>query len=442
MTSNAKLLLFALFLIAPASFAQHQSVAGKWTTVIDTFDAPSSWPLTLEQTGDRVSGKLGGSTLEGTFKSGKLQFHATGPGASYEDLSATVVGDTMTGSVTWAQNGSVDHPTTHKFTAKRSVPSSPFTEAPRTHEFVPTVFHRQFSGVYEPVLTINPGDTIHTWTLDAGGLDSTGTPRSFGGNPQTGPFYINGAAPGDVLAIHIRKLKLNRDFALSTNGIVDRANPPGIASRYGTKTEDVRWHIDLEKGLASPEKPSPGLQKYSVPVRPMLGGIGVAPGDRNVPGIRAGDSGNFGGNLDFNEITEGATVYLPVRTDGALLYFGDGHAAQGDGEITGDALETSMDVTVTVDVLHDMPIRGPFVENGTHMIALGIDGSLDSALQDATERMENYLARKYKLSLKDFAMVLGSAAEYKVVEVADRNAIVALKLSKKELAGLTPATDK
>jgi amidase len=433
--------VFALLGTALIASAQQSSLTGKWTTDIDTFGTPTNWNLTFAQKGDKITGELGGDALEGTVKDGKLQFHAKDPQGGYEDVTATVSGDRITGSLVWAQNASVDHPTTHNFTATRNgiATSSKAAPAAKTHEFTPTVFRRQFSPAYEPVLTVNSGDTIHTWTVDAGGYDASGTPRSLGGNPQTGPFFINGAAPGDVLAIHIRRLKLNRDWAISTNGIVDRANPPGIAARLG-KTEQVRWHLDLEKGLASPEKPGPHMAHYNVPVKPMLGCIAVAT-DPSGPAPRTGDSGNFGGNMDFNEMTEGATLYLPVRVPGALLYFGDGHAVQGDGETTGDALETSMDVTVTVELVHDVPVRGPFLETPTHFMAIGLDGSIDTAFQDATERMENYLARVYKLTPQEFAMVLGTAAEYKVSEAADRNAGVVLKMAKSKLDTLTrPAT--
>lgn len=426
----------ALAALAIPALAQPPSLSGKWATTLDAFGTPVDWGLTLDQKGDHVTGELGGDKLEGTFKDGKLTFHAKDPNGGYEDVTATVTGDHINGTVVWAQNATPTHPTTHTFTATRAIPVTTTSSVPRTHEFTPAVFRRQFSPDYAPVLTVNSGDTIHTWTVDAGGYDPTGTPRSLGGNPQTGPFYINGANRGDILAIHIRKLKLNRDWAISTDAIVDRANPPGIASRQREDGKQVRWHLDLAKGLASPEKPGPHMTQYSIPVHPMLGCIGVAtpPGG---PAPRTGDSGNFGGNMDFNEVTEGATLYLPVNVPGALLYFGDGHAIQGDGETTGDALETSMDVTITVEVVHDMPVRGPFLETDTHIMAIGLDGSIETAFQDATERMENYLRRKYSLTPPEFAMVLGTAAEYKVSEAADRNAGVVLKMAKSKLATLT-----
>ena len=140
--------------------------------------------------------------------------------------------------------------------------------------------------------------------------------------------------------------------------------------------------------------------------------------------------------MDFNEIIEGATVYLPVNVPGALLYFGDGHALQGDGELNGNALETSMDVEVTVDVLPAKRVPGPRVESATHLMAMGLDGSLDGAFKSATENMASWLVDSYQLTPSEVAEVLGTLAEYKVSEVADRNAGVVLKLNKDRLRGL------
>jgi amidase len=143
--------------------------------------------------------------------------------------------------------------------------------------------------------------------------------------------------------------------------------------------------------------------------------------------------------MDFNEIVEGATVYLPVNVPGALLYVGDGHALQGDGELNGNALETSMDVEFTVDVVSGKRIPGPRVESGTHIMAMGLEGSLDDAFRAATANMAQWLANDYKLTASEVAEVIGSAAEYKVSEVADRNAGIVLKINKDRLQSLTAA---
>jgi acetamidase/formamidase len=167
----------------------------------------------------------------------------------------------------------------------------------------------------------------------------------------------------------------------------------------------------------------------------MLGCVATSTGSAQAaPGT--GDSGRYGGNMDFNEIVEGATVYLPVNVPGALLYFGDGHAAQGDGELNGNALETSMDVEISVDVISKKRLRGPRVESATHIMAMGLAGSIDDAFREATSSMAQWLADEYKLTPSEVAQVLGTSAEYRVSEVADRNAGVVIKINKERLAGL------
>jgi len=141
--------------------------------------------------------------------------------------------------------------------------------------------------------------------------------------------------------------------------------------------------------------------------------------------------------MDFNEIVEGATVYLPVRNPGALLYVGDGHALQGDGELNGNALETSMELEFRVDVIsgkHSIP--GPRVESATHIMTMGLGGSLDDAFRSATDNMARWLTDTYSLTPSEVAQVLGTSAEYKVSEVADRNAGIVLKVNKDRLQAL------
>jgi amidase len=155
-----------------------------------------------------------------------------------------------------------------------------------------------------------------------------------------------------------------------------------------------------------------------------------------------GDSGSYGGNMDFNEIVEGATIYLPVSVPGALLYVGDAHAAQGDGELNGNALETSLDVEFTVDVIPGRRTPGPRVESSTHIMAMGLGGSLDDAFKSATANMAGWIAEDYKLTPPEIAELFGTAAEYRVSEVADRNAGVVLKINKERVKALTETEKK
>jgi acetamidase/formamidase len=167
----------------------------------------------------------------------------------------------------------------------------------------------------------------------------------------------------------------------------------------------------------------------------MLGCVATAPNAAQAAPA-TGDSGRWGGNMDFNEVAEGATLYLPVSAPGALLYLGDGHAAQGDGELNGNALETSMDVEFAVDVIPQKQIMSPRVESATHIMAMGLSGSLDDSIRIATANMAQWLADDYKLTPSEVAQVLGTAAEYTVSEVADRNAGIVLKINEDRLATL------
>ena len=137
--------------------------------------------------------------------------------------------------------------------------------------------------------------------------------------------------------------------------------------------------------------------------------------------------------MDFNEIIEGVTVYLPVSHPGALLFVGDGHAAQGDGELNGDALETSMEVEFTVDLIPSKALTTPRVESPTHIMTVGLGGSLEDALRAATAGLGQWLEQDYNLTPSEIAIVLGSSVEYSINEVADRNAGVAAKLKKERL---------
>ena len=140
--------------------------------------------------------------------------------------------------------------------------------------------------------------------------------------------------------------------------------------------------------------------------------------------------------MDYNQIQEGTTVYLPVFHPGALLFVGDGHAAQGDGELTGDALETSMDIEFQVDVLPGKSIGMPYAENDEYLMMIGIGGSLDQALQRSTTAMARWLEREYKLNSNEAALVLGFALKYDIADLVGTQVAIAAKLPKSTLAQL------
>lgn len=434
--SNLRRRFYILFLFLWAGLTMRgaEPLTGRWLLTADFFGVPRFFRLDLEDRSGSLSGTYNDVKLAGKLSGSQLELSGKGEAGNTVTIAATVNGAAFSGSVSLADPNSPS-PTTFPFNA---VPVKPIVRgSPRRHEFTPTVFYRQYSPFNKPVLTVDPGDTVHTTTVDAGGADERGVTRVAGGNPETGPFYINGAMPGDTLSVHINRLRLNRNWAGSDDGIVGRALDSRLAGKMHDNWKSVKWHLDLQANTGSPEPASEHLKKLAIPLRPMLGCIAAAPS----PGGGApptGDSGYYGGNMDFNEIGHGTTIYLPVSNPGALLYLGDAHAVQGDGELNGNALETSMDVEFTVDVISGKRPPGPRLETATEISAVGLGGSVDDSLREATGNMADWLMSDYKLTTSEVAQVLGVAAQYRIAEVADRNAGVVLKLKKSVVAQLRP----
>jgi len=303
-------------------------------------------------------------------------------------------------------------------------------------QFTPVSFTNKFSLNYPPVLTINSGDTVSTETIDAMGYDKNGVKRQKGGNPLTGPFYIANSKPGDVLVITLTKVLLNRPYANTTETFVSRSLPESIIKQLG-KTRLVKWNLDVKNGFAFPDTAYEHLSNFKVPLHPFLGCIGVAPSNKKNEELSF-FSGTFGGNLDYSRFTQSATIYLPVFHEGAFLYIGDGHALQGDGEIAGNALETSMDVTFTVKVIKNdsMKLTYPIIEDHVYMMAIGLNKSLDKALKIATGGLLDWLQAEYHLSLQEATQVMSTSIEYTIAEIADRDVEIVAKIKKEILKGL------
>jgi acetamidase/formamidase len=393
--------------------------------------------LELEQKGEKLTGKYHGDDLTGTRHGDVLDFTSRDKGGDGDNVHLVLKNHALTGTDTpFDGSGHIRQQPVLPLTATLI---TPLTASAGTHEFVPTQFHHAFSATIKPAMTISSGDTVHTTTVDAGGTDASGAVRTFGGNPETGPFFVQGAMPGDTLAVHIVRLSLNRDWAISDDYLDGRSVDPRLAVTQKDTGKTIYWHIDQASGMAWPEKPDTHLANYRIPLHPMLGCVATAP-QPIFPPPNTGDSGDFGGNMDFNEVTEGATVYLPVRVPGALLFVGDGHAAMGDGELNGNGLETSMDVTFRVEVIAHRQTPSPRIENAGRVMALGYAGSVDDSLKVATSNMANWLTTDYKLNPSEVAQILGTASQIRITEVADRNAGVAIIIDKDRLKTL--ATDK
>ena len=169
-------------------------------------------------------------------------------------------------------------------------------------------------------------------------------------------------------------------------------------------------------------------------MRPMLGCVAVAPARKEA--IATSSPGAFGGNMDYAGLNQGVKVMLPVNEPGALLFIGDGHALQGEGEVVGTGLETSMDVEFTVQVVKKSPIQWPRLENDTHVMVLGSERSLIEALQQATSEMHRWLMQDYRLSERGASLLMGQALEYEVVNVVDPRFTIVAKMRKSTLAPL------
>lgn len=419
----------AFLIYCAVSIAQMPDVKGDWVVTVVRFGEPDYTRLHLERKDEHYIGKIWGNVqLDGVPKGDAVEFQCT-----YEEdkeqkscgsLSLSLSGNAMKG-----QGKLFDEPVS--ISANRETTRA---ETPRTHEFAPTHFYRQFNSDAEPVLHINPGDTVHTKCVDAGGVDEKGEHRSMGGNPLTGPFFIEGAVPGDTLVIRLNRVRLNRDSAGIYNDTVvgSALDPYYFRDLKRVKDFDSSWKLDRATQTAMLSKPTDRLKDFKIELHPMLGCVGVAPPSRQA--FRSGNLGNYGGNMDYNQLREGVTLYMPVFQPGALLFVGDGHATQGDGELTGNALETSMDVEFTVDLIRGKSLGQPRSENSEYVMVSGIAGSLNDALQSATTGMSRWLEDEYKLNPAEIAMVLGSSMRYDIAEVVDPQVHVVAKLSKSVLA--------
>ena len=273
-----------------------------------------------------------------------------------------------------------------------------------------------FSAAHPVLLTVKPGDRIITKTVDSAGFDFSGVRRTVThGNPLTGPFSIEGAEPGDTLEVRIDRIRLNRATGYTGYQVGMKDTPtelgvskPGADLVYKGYDYLFPWTIDLKRGVVQ-------AGRLALAAQPMLGCIGVAPEGDYSP--RSGPAGHWGGNIDYNLIREGATVLLPVFHPGALLFFGDGHALQGDGEMIGSGVETSLDVEVTVGLRKGKKLTGPRLETGDWIVSVGSkeNAGLNETLEIATRDMLRWLTGEHGLSPQEAHLLLGVRARYDVI---------------------------
>lgn len=308
--------------------------------------------------------------------------------------------------------------------------SMPALAQSRTHQFTPDSGVRTFA-VRPPVLTIAPGDTVETETFSRPG--DYYDPDVAGPWPgEVGPFHITGAEPGDTLVVRLLKLAPNRDVAIS-NVVPDGIS--GVAADSRTRMLNAPlpprrfvWRLDRQRMVGILDLPQSAMKRIEVPLRPMLGRVAVAPaGEEAFGGLWPGD---FGGNLDASDVAAGATVYLPVFHPGALFYFGDFHALQGDGEIAGSGLESTADVTLQFDLIKRKPIRWPRIENSEHIMVAGSARPLIDALRIAYVELIDWMVADYGFDRMEAYQVASQAGTVRVANVVDPNYTVVAKFPK------------
>ena len=297
------------------------------------------------------------------------------------------------------------------------------------HNFQPTVYYTAI-GAHEPVLHIDSGDTIITTTVDSGGrdkLDQSVTPR---GNPQTGPFYVEGAEPGDTLSVHFDQLTPNRRIGRTATVVAPNVLDPEYVASQMPESGEAEWEIDTEKWTATLISPDTQLGKFAIPLEPMVGCFGVAPPRGQA--ISTATSSTHGGNMDYRGFAEGATVYLPVFVAGALFHLGDGHAVQGDGEIVGTGIEISFDVKFTIHLIKGGNVAWPRAENDDYILTAGNARPLDQALQHATTELIQWLV-ELGLEKRAAHILLGQCVEYDIGNVFDPAYTMICKIKKSTL---------
>ena len=294
---------------------------------------------------------------------------------------------------------------------------------------------------HPPAMRIKPGDTVSTRTRDASNdafspSDKTLSPKLDLSrvNPQTGPFYIEGAEPGDTLVVRIDEIELNRDWGWGGSIPYFGALAPEYKTAMITEPVPDRlfvWRLDRDRNVGILDLPNSKIGRVEVPLRPFFGTIGTAPAGKECWSSLT--PGSHGANMDYNEVVEGVTMHFPVYEPGALLMMGDGHAAQGDGEIDGAAIETSFNVRFTVDLIKGKKINWPRLINDRVIMSIGSTRPLMDTLRIECTDMVNWLVQDYGFDKFEALQLLGQAAELEIANVVDPQYSVACILDKRYL---------
>ena len=296
-------------------------------------------------------------------------------------------------------------------------------------QFKPEVGHPTFA-VREPVSKLRPGTILVSNTMM--GPYYTVEGGAFPG--EVGPFYIEGATTKDTLVVEVLKVRPNHDIAASQisgsfGGLAGESRVLFLADPIPDRR--YVWRLDRERMTGKTTLPGSKMREIEIDLQPMLGRVGVAPrGAEAFAGMWPGD---FGGNMDAVELREGTTVYLPVFHDGAYFYFGDGHAAQGEGEVNGTGLETSMDVAFRIDLVKGKRIAWPRFEDAEYIMVAGSARPLIDAFRLAHIELVRWLEDEYGFGRMDAYTLVGQLAVSTVANIVDPSYTVVAKFPKRYL---------
>ncbi|MBM4448353.1 MAG: acetamidase [Chloroflexi bacterium] len=317
----------------------------------------------------------------------------------------------------------------------------------KVHRLEPQIYYYTF-GPNEPALTVRSGDVVVAPTRDARGFNEKMAPMPEAmkqrnadtvlceRNPQVGPIYVEGAEPGDILAVTIQQIKLNRDYAWSrhiSNFGSLTGEAPGKQLFLNDPIPEAKfdWQLDLKKNTGILKLKSSRQKRIEIPLHPFLGTIGVAPRFGRIEVSLT--PGEYGGNMDCIETKEDTVIYLPVWVRGAYFSFGDVHAAQGDGELCGVALETTAEVTVKLDVMKGKSIDWPRLEDETHIMTTGSGQPLMDCVRIATVEMVKWLQSDYDFEKWEAFQVISQVGTMRIGNVVDPGFTVVAKFPKRYL---------
>ena len=299
-----------------------------------------------------------------------------------------------------------------------------------------------FGGV-DPVASIAPGSVLETSTLDAfGGRIRTAEQRASElfdtrySNPQTGPFYIEGAVEGDTLACHFASIEPRENYGVSTTlPLFGALTATGLTAMLHEPLPERTWiyGIDRDARVVRYEAHDSDFS-VELPLDPMHGTVGVAPALGEVRSSLV--PGHWGGNMDTPEMRAGVTCYLGVNVAGALWSLGDGHARQGEGETCGVAVEAAMDSVVVVDLLKERSTPWPRLESDDYIMTAGSTRPLEDAFRIAHTQIIYWVMELTGLSVLDAYQFVTQTSETPVANVVDPNYTVVVKIAKKYLPGV------